>query len=471
MSKQYQVTYDYAGDLSVHAGWASSYDIGPVRCGPVGKHEILTDAATGRLAVESDAVTYLGGSGRNLTVTGIPIGTAAGSLDYNGVWAHGYPGQYIKRDWKFKTDASLGLIITDGTGTIATGQTIGFGGYGFSSTAYGQTLLGATAPFNFTFYPEYTEPGTLPKADLMYGPAGLPLGQLNPMADAAHYTSAVDSRLTISIDEDGVASMAYDATIIAIRDGGPNNHPEGTYYNTPAGQKWNPTPLQYSETQKYATNPYGILTLAYSWPATPDLDTTTIFAGGKVGYPGPYTAPYMLHSGDNQSPSGTETVTINLAAAWIAGILDAPADILCHADWYPGGSSGPATLTVTYSLPGFVTQVLTIQPGNIKPGSTTRVAALRVGPDGLVTQSFSDWQCGVETRWVPTPAGTVYVAAQFSNIRWNGAAPTLGFGPVLPPISYANPVTTICYPIAVSDGEYIEQIHTGDLSFSNTKGY
>jgi hypothetical protein len=477
MSTQYQVTYDYTGDMRVHAGWVSSYQVGPVRCGPRGKVLPLTDGTTTRRALESDGSYYLGGSGRNLIVTGIPISVPVApevvGIDYNGVWSHGYPGQWNQGTWALKYNTLTGShYVTDGIGIIASyasGSADTAFGMDITSTAYGQSVIGAAAAFFINFKNEFTYPGEIPKCDLAWTPATLPLGELTPTPDAAHYVSSVDVRLAIGIDIEGVASMSYDGVIVAIRDGGANDNPDGIYTSTPAGKRFNPIPPEYVEPKKLTANPYGILTVVYSWPATPDLDTTTIFAGKSVGYPGPYTAPYMTHSGDNTSPSGTETVTINLAAAWAAGLLDSPADILCHADWYPSGSSGPATLTVTYSLPGFVPQVLTIQPGILKPAATL-VAALRVGPDGLVKQSYADWQAGVETRWVPTPAGTVYVAAKFTPAGFTGLSPVFGFAAALPPPTTANGVTTLCYPIAVSDGKYIEQIHTGDLSFSNTVG-
>jgi hypothetical protein len=485
MSKQFQITYDYAGDMTVHAGWVSSYQVGPVRCGPLGKLFPLTEGGAERTALESDGRYYLGGSGRNLIVSGIPItpiptpapvpAPSLESRDHNGLWAHGYPEQWSNGTWQLKynsTGPNTGHFVTDGIGIIASyasGDYADAFGMNIDSTSYGRSLVGVTANFVINFKSEFTYPGTLPTCDLTYGPDTLPLGELTPNPDVAHYVSVTDPRLAIIIDEEGVASMYYDSTVIAIRDGGANDNADGIYYNTAAGLVWNPVPPDPAEAKKLATNPYGILTLTYSWPATPDLDTTTIFAGKQVGYPGPYTAPYMVHSGDNQSPSGSEIVTINLGLAWTNGLLDAPADILCHADWYPAGSSGTATLTVAYNLPGFVTQVLTIQPGRKQPSSTL-VATLRVGPDGIIKQSFAPWACGVETRWVPTPPGTVFVAAKFTNAGWNGTAPTLGFAAILPPISYVAPITTLCYPIGVSDGEYIEQIHTGDLSFSNTLG-
>jgi hypothetical protein len=419
MSQQFQTSYDECGNITVRSGWVIEKGGLSIRVGPEGLP--LSGREIDGLqthAGESDGEIYLGGSGRNLMITGMP------SAEYNGAWRHGYPGKWSNGELTLVQVPGGATTITDGTDDLAVKASGGPVG-SLASTAYGAGVLGSA--FTAVVTAEWTAPGTIPKASLASVATG-PLAGDFTAVDAANYVSDLDPLLTITIAEDGEAHLIYDGVVIAIREDGPNNNPFGEYESTEDGLEWNPTIPDDDDGPAVEVNPFGILTLVYSWPATPDLDTTTRLLDEHVGYPGPYSSTYMTHSGDNTSPSGSETVVIDLVTAWDDGVLGDIADITCMADWFPSGSSGPATL-----------------------------AALRVNADGTITQHFAPWTAEVTRIPVPPPAGTVYL----KEIEVAGNLASVD----LPKFAAAKPADTtnnFHIPLAVSDGAgAVETLWTG----------
>lgn len=140
-------------------------------------------------------------------------------------------------------------------------------------------------------------------------------------------------------------------------------------------------------TGKLSKVAFGLVTITYSWPSLPDLDTRTGFLGDVVGFGygySPRSGQYMKWSGDNQGVAGDEVVIIDLATAWHDGLITTHADISCGADWYPPrGGKGPATMKVVHSIGG-TTKILfdgPIYPGSTATPATTVVYRLRVGGD------------------------------------------------------------------------------------------
>lgn len=451
MSDQFTTTYDDCGNVSVRSGWIISKGLPDIRVGPPAGG-LPTSPMTGDLAAqESPGKIYLGGSGRNLVLSGFPAAT------HDGVWRHGYPGKWSNGPLALTYVASGATTITDGTGTLAIRTSGGPLGR-LDSTPYGEGLLGSA--FAVVVAAEWSAPGVPPKADMLSSASGLQKMDFTA-TDAAHYTSTQDPRFTIDIQEGGDANLRFDSVIIAIRDDGPNDNPAGQYESTTAGLDFNPRTPGDDDDEDYveppAVNPFGILTLTYSWPAVPDLDTTTTFLGGKVGYGSAYLAPYMTHSGDDQSPSGSETVVIDLAAAWAAGAIQDTADITCMADWYPPGSYGPASLAVTYTGAGFTPISQVIQPGNFRPGAITVVASLRINADGSSTHYKEPWVATLTRRRVPPPAGVIYL----QEVSVAGVFTTTA-GPTFTAARPADTAQKYCIPLATSDGAgQLEAMWTG----------
>ncbi|HEY8667451.1 MAG TPA: CARDB domain-containing protein, partial [Tepidisphaeraceae bacterium] len=142
------------------------------------------------------------------------------------------------------------------------------------------------------------------------------------------------------------------------------------------------------------------LFIQYSWSQTEkDLDSITTFLGDQVGFAAPEAQfNYMTWSGDNTSTGGTETVTIDLAAAFRDGKITAgqtvPVDL--RAGWYqPSGGTGPAVLTVALKnkTTGETTQVKQI---DIQPGTETGAAEQLVGGLSVTLNSDLDPELSIE---------------------------------------------------------------------------
>lgn len=149
-----------------------------------------------------------------------------------------------------------------------------------------------------------------------------------------------------------------------------------------------------------SSTPFSLLTIRYIWTEMPDLDSGTEFLGSVVGYGLGVTADYMTWTGDAQTVGGTETVTVDLAAAWAAGVmtdLGGTYNVSCSADWFPfadddpsvepnpNPGTGPATLEIEYN--GII-ESYQINPGSVTP-STTPVAEITIHSDGTFSIDLS----------------------------------------------------------------------------------
>lgn len=410
----------------------------------------------GRVA-EVTGAEFIGGSGRNLICSGGGAGLPNGFFrpEIADAWRNG--GFYLE-----VTGASA-ATISDGTDVVAvltTGGTAPVGNY--DSTTYGHYTYAASVPFVLAIAAEAGGPGAVPDATVEIH-AGSAIGGDYTAVDAANYVSTVDADWTIALQASGDGWLKYQAATVAIRTGGTRFDPAGYYEAVEAAYFYNPVELDDDEALDLEdVNPFGILTITYSWPATPDLDNTTEFLGATVGYvfgdAGPYYAPYMTHDGDDTSASGSEVVTIDLAAAWTAGDIETVADILCKADWYPpSGGSGPATLDISYSLGGSLS--LTIDPGLTASPATTFVRAIRVMADGTISSLDDAWAATVRRIPQPTRPGTVYIA-----ITEASGAVTAATGPHFATTMPASGSGVFNIPIALSDGAgLVEQLVTGAI--------
>lgn len=455
MSQQFSVSYDDYGNLSVRSGWVIQKGQPDLRVGPA-ESTRLPRPVTGELpAREGGGYTYLGGSGRNLVVSGFPVSAST----HDGVWRHGYPGKWSNGKYTLIHTAGGTTTVTDGTDVLA--QRASGGPLGaLASTTYGQAQLGAA--FTLAVAAEWSAPGAAPKQMLITGATGVPELTFT-QTDPAHYAAVEDPRFTIDLLEDGHGNLRFSGDVIAIRDDGANDSADGEYESNTAGQMWNPEspPEDYEYIPPPVVNPFGVLTVVYSWPAVPDLDTTTEFLDQKVGFSAPahVGASYMTWSGDNTAPSGQETVVIDLAAAWAAGKILQTANIRCMADWYPVGSYGPASFAASYSVPGFTPLAITIQPGNVRPGATTVVANLTIHADGGVTRYTEPWTAVLTRQRIPPPQGVVYL----KEVTSAGVLTSMA-GPFFDPAQPADTATEFYIPLAVSDGNgQVEAVWAGPI--------
>lgn len=417
----FEVTADPFGDLRVAGGKVRNL-----------AGTVVLDAGP------ADGVIFLGGSGRNLWITGLPGATAP-----NGIWRYVRPGLWETDGYRIELANDGSAAMLDDTDTIATLASGGPTG-NYTGTTYGNGIFGSG--FGMTASAETTAPGTLPDATLTVSAGTFPAGTWVPTS-ATEWELSTDSTKTITVASTGRAELRDATGLVAIRTAGSPCSPEGLYVATVYGQtEYHPgdstadstpdsdpdptTPPSAPATGSTTTeddadvilpggtapdpataapvNPFGVLSIRFSWVGSEDLDTGTTFLGDTVGY-GHGTAPFMTWTGDDVSASGDEEIEVDLAAAWAAGEIVERAYVDLSADWFPSaGGSGPATLVIEYSR-GPAALVFEIHPGGLTP-STTPQMTLRIDAGAAApTPLGQPWSATVALVPEPAPEGVVYV--------------------------------------------------------------
>jgi hypothetical protein len=358
--------------------------------------------------------------------------------------------------------------ISDGVDVVAELTSGGDApGGSYVATTYGETTYNGGAAFTLTGEKETGWPGTPNNLDVVIS-GGTAVGGSYTTTDGVIFVSDVDADWTITLNADGSAEMAYDGTVVALRASGPIDDPCGIYESTTAGEFLNPEFPELEEGEPLEANPFGTLTLEFTWSGEPDLDIGVTFLGETFGFGHSGVSPYVTWSGDNTTTGGPETVVIDLALAWDEGAISTFADVLGAADWYPpAGGSGPASLSVTYDLPGAPGTPVThtLHPGSVTP-ATTPAIALRILADGSVAAVGADWTATVSAiRGVPRE-GVVYI-----TITETAGAVSAVSGPHF---ATALPTSTggvVYFPIATSNGTGgLKQLHNGALVWVSSAG-
>lgn len=459
MSAGFQVSYNLQGDVVVADGVVIQPKSG-VRLTVGGGNDL-----TGRsvlpgergltVAVASAASTAVGGSARNLVCSGLA------SLE--GLFFPTIPDTFKRGDLTLLVTGASAAEISDGTDVIAilsTGGTAPVGDY--VGTTYGRATYNATAAFTLAMVAEEGSPGAIPDV-LVTINSGTAMGGIYTATDAANYVSAADADWTLFLDPDGSAELRYLGTAVATRADGEGHDPSGRFLAVEAGYFYNPLPAREDDAPGVDTvNPYGVLTLVYSWPATPDLDIGVTFLGETVGYGHASSGTYLTWSGDDTGPTGSETVTIDLEQAWADGVISSVAEVICAADWFPSaGGSGLATLDVDYTVGAF-SGTLSIAPGDVSPAASL-VASLRILADGSVTNEVGPWQAHVRIIGRLPREGFAYLEV----IEDAGVLETVN-GPFFATELPVSSGSTFYVPLAFSDGTKVEQFHTGALIWDRT---
>ena len=466
---QFQAVFDARGDLYVFEGFLIDKGTGghfPIGLGTAVGADILTGqlaTSGGAMAAfpNAQAATFLGGSGRNLILTGLP----AADPSPNGLYRALKVGFWGMGIFTVEVTGPSAATLHDGTAVVASLTTGGTAPVGaFASTTYGADTYNGGTPFSLTTVGETGWPGVAFDIDVGVGAGSAQGGRYEPTTDAAHYASVLDPDWTMTINSDGSADWKHDATTIATRAAGPADDPCGLYLSTAGGEYLNPDFNEEDDGVAALTNPFGVLELIFSWPATPDLDIGVVFLGTTAGFsyssPGA-VGPYMIWSGDDTGPAGSETVTIDLGAAWDDGLITTFAEVLGMADWFPdAGGSGPASLQVTYTPPGGSPAVTTydIHPGRTTPAAT-RAVGLRIGENEAITLVGSAWRASAQAYRRAPAAGVAYVKITEISGEVDAVAGPF-FAATIPTPSGDDKF----FPIALSDGSgNLKQIHSGPL--------
>lgn len=465
---QFQALFDARGDLYVNEGFLIDKGTGGhflIGGGTTGGADVLTGQladSAGELAAfpNAESGVFLGGSGRNLVMAGLAVAA--------GLYRAGKADFWERIDFTVEVTGPSAATVHDGTDVVAiltTGGTAPLGDY--DSTTYGADTYNSGSPFTLTATGETGWPGVVFDIDAGVGAGSAQGGRYEPLGGGT-WRSAVDADWEFIINGDGSADWKYDGTVVASREsGGPLDDPCGLYVSTPAGEYLNPEVGEDDDGEAAEVNPFGVLELVFSWPATPDLDIGVMFLGETAGYghsdpsTGGPVGDYMVWSGDDTGPTGSETVTIDLGGAWDDGLISTFAEVLGMVDWFPtAGGSGPASLEVTYTPPGGAPAVTTypLHPGTTTPASTPAVG-LRIDEDGTISIVGSEWSGVVKAYRLPPAAGVVFV-----TVDETGGVVAGGSGPFFAAALPAPAGDEVSYPLALSDGTgVLKQIHSGPL--------
>lgn len=463
---QFEVQFDPRGDLYANEGF--------VICKATGTHFLLgegsaegADVLVGQLAdsagqlaefPNAEAGTFLGGSGRNLVISGGPDESGL-----NGLWRAWKPGFWQKGLFTLEVTGTSAATITDGTDLVAELTTGGTAPVGdFVATEYGEDTYNTSAAFTLAAVGEAGWPGAIFDIDVGVGQGSAQGGRYEATTDCWHYESVINPDWTITINGDGSADWKYDGTTIAQRaSGGPVDDPCGTYESVADGEFLFPDFNEDDDAEPGEENPFGSLELEFSWPGTElDLDIGVSFQGETVGFSYASSATWMEWSSDNTS-TGPETVVIDLAQAWEDGVIVGFANVLAMADWYPpAGGSGPATLTATYTPPEGdpVVETYELHPSRATP-AITPAAGIRIDADGTLTRCGGAWSAVVKAYRRAPAEGVVYVQITEGTGEVDSVAGPF-FAASLPAPSGADRY----FPLAVSDGSGgLKTIHSGPL--------
>lgn len=441
----FQAYYDAAGDLQIQEGVVIDLRTGTrFVVGAYGEvvESFRSRETDGFSAVrEASARIAVGGSGRNVV--------ADGPADLAGIYQPREPGIFRRGALEIEVVSATVATLHDGVDVVANyaGSDAPIGSW--TPTTHGEDEYAAGASFTLTLAAEEGSGGSVPDAQCRVS-AGTAQGGVYAAVDAANYVSTLDADFAIELMADGQGRLKHDGELIAVRTGGSGFDPSGIYESLEDAQIYNPLGLVGDDSGPRPTvNPFGILTLIYSWSGSPDLDTGTTFLGQTVGFGHGASGGYMTFTGDVTS-TGTEEVVIDLAQAWEDGVISTFADVACAADWYPSaGGSGPAQLDVSYVVGGVEVATLTaaIRPSIGTPAATP-VQSVRVGADGTLDAIFGPWAMTVQRVPQPVRAGLAWIELELSaGGELEGVS-----GPFFATAMPASTTTRVRFPLVESDG-------------------
>jgi hypothetical protein len=182
---------------------------------------------------QTDGVSFVGGSGRNLVSTGLTPALSGPAVPV-GLWVPGRPDQWHLGIFTLTKTGASAANIHDGTDTVAS-QTAGSAPVGnYAATAYGKTTYNGGADFTIAAAAEEGAPGGLPGLVCSVSAGTAQTGDYTPTTAAAA-ASDDDADWTLAVNTDGTADLLYDGTIMATRAEGSPLDFAGIYEATAAG--------------------------------------------------------------------------------------------------------------------------------------------------------------------------------------------------------------------------------------------
>ncbi len=183
--------------------------------------------------------SFMGGSGRNIIVSGMP-GTLSGASSPDGIYWPERPGFFSMGGWTIEVLGSSSATLSDGVDIVAELTTGGLAPVGdYDSTTYGQDTYNGGTPFTLTIAGEGGTAADIPAAIVTIS-SGTAQGGTYTATDTANYVSDVDTDWTLYIAADGAAELRQLGTAVALRPVGLGYDPAGLYESTEAAAALNP---------------------------------------------------------------------------------------------------------------------------------------------------------------------------------------------------------------------------------------
>jgi hypothetical protein len=235
--QQFQATVDPFGNLRIAGGWVLQVKNGVALkvAGYDGSRAAdaagLADGAEWPALPPQEAV-LVGGSGRNVSVSGL----TAGTLVPVGWYVPGQAGKYRCVSGVGEIIPGVGSAeIHDGTDTVAelaSTTLVPIGAY--VATAYGMTTYGGGSTFTLTATAEGGSVG-IPQVAVLVSAGTAQTGTFSAVS-TTEWESDVDADWTVEIAADGTAELLYLGDAMATRIAGPPTDPSGVYQATEDGK-------------------------------------------------------------------------------------------------------------------------------------------------------------------------------------------------------------------------------------------
>jgi hypothetical protein len=237
MTGGFQSFSDSNGNLWVADGYVSQLRSG-VRL-PIGAGDemppllLAPDGSRYVPAAMASAGTFVGGSGRNLTTTGLTPSVSGPALPV-GIWQPQRPDVWTLGIFTLTKTGASAANIHDGTDTVAS-LTTGSAPVGdYVASSYGQTTYSGSSAFTLAAAAEEGAPGTIPSYVLSVSAGTAHAGTYAP-STATAYAAATDADWTIICNSDGTADLKHSGTTMATRAAGSDCEAGGIYEATAAG--------------------------------------------------------------------------------------------------------------------------------------------------------------------------------------------------------------------------------------------
>jgi len=233
----FETYYDIAGDLRVLNGEVFQLSTGIRKSTGLGSVGLLlpqADRGDFTAAVVPAQAIFVGGSGRNLVVSGLPLVASSTAQPPVGFFVPTVAGKYVIGPYVLEVTGPSAATISDATDVVAiltTGGTAPVGDY--DSTVYGAATYNGTVAFTLAAVAEGA--GGIPGCIAEASAPSTALSQEFVAVDEVTFEGFDDSDWGIVVAPDGSAELRYLTDVIGTRAAGLPWDPSGAYAATAFG--------------------------------------------------------------------------------------------------------------------------------------------------------------------------------------------------------------------------------------------